>query len=61
MQSVKTFLIILISVTLLGACGHKGPLYLPEEKSATEKKASADADADKEKKNQDKDSSIPGQ
>jgi len=56
MQTVKTILFFLICVTMLGACGLKGPLYLPEEKPATEQ-APADEDAaqdkDEEKKKND--------
>lgn len=35
MQTVKNTLVLLISATLLGACGLKGPLYLPEDDLAT--------------------------
>lgn len=56
MQTVKTILLFLICVTLLGACGLKGPLYLPEDNPATEQ-SPADKDAgqekDKEKKKDD--------
>ena len=56
MQTVKTILLFLICVTMLGACGLKGPLYLPEEKAATEA-TPADKDTaqdkDKEKKKND--------
>lgn len=48
MRTVKTILIFLICVTSLGACGLKGPLYLPEEKPATEQ-APADKDAAQDK------------
>lgn len=37
MQSVKTTLLILMCLTLLGACGLKGPLFLPGESPATAK------------------------
>ena len=50
MQTVKTILIILISSALLGACGNKGPLYLPEEKPAVEQEPAAETDADKKDK-----------
>jgi len=54
MQTVKTTLLILICITLLGACGLKGPLYLPEEQPASGPSAQ-DKDAEeakaKEKKN----------
>lgn len=56
MQTVKTILLFLICVTMLGACGLKGPLYLPEEKPAAEQ-TPADKDTaqdkDKEKKKDD--------
>jgi len=54
MQTVKTTILFLICAAFLGACGLKGPLYLPEEQPASDKTA-ADKDAakkkDKEKKN----------
>ena len=50
MQTVKTILIILICTALLGACGNKGPLYLPEEEPAIEQESAADTDADKKEK-----------
>ena len=36
MQTVKAILSILICVALLGACGLKGPLYLPDENPVSE-------------------------
>jgi predicted small lipoprotein YifL len=36
MQTVKLLLLILISVIVLGACGLKGPLYLPTENPVSE-------------------------
>jgi len=36
MQTVKNTLFILIFVALLGACGLKGPLYLPNENPVSE-------------------------
>lgn len=50
MQTVKTILIILIFTALLGACGNKGPLYLPEEKPAVEQESAAETDTDKKDK-----------
>ena len=50
MQTVKTILIILIFTAFLGACGNKGPLYLPEEKPAIEQESAAETDAAKEEK-----------
>jgi predicted small lipoprotein YifL len=60
MQTVKTTLFTLICLILLVACGHKGPLYLPDEGPASQStveqeseandKATEDkADAEKEK------------
>jgi len=31
MQTIKATLLLLMSTTLLSACGLKGPLYLPDE------------------------------
>lgn len=64
MQTGKAILIILICAALLGACGHKGPLYLPDGKPATAQESAPDAsadkeDADKEKETPEKDNSIP--
>lgn len=59
MQTVKTYFIILISTALLGACGHKGPLYLPEEKPAVDQESAALTDTDKEKEKEKKDNSLP--
>ena len=36
MQTVRIVLSILICVILLGACGLKGPLYLPQDEPASE-------------------------
>ena len=36
MQTVKVVLVILITVVVLGACGLKGPLYLPTENPVSE-------------------------
>jgi predicted small lipoprotein YifL len=49
MRTVKITLLLLLCSALLGACGLKGPLYLPEDKPAAEQAAPADANADKEK------------
>ena len=46
MQTIKAILIILIFTALLGACGNKGPLYLPEEKPVVEQESTAEADTD---------------
>lgn len=49
MQTMKTALLFLLCITLLGACGLKGPLYLPEEKPAAEQATVPDNDAETEK------------
>ncbi len=58
MQTVRTTLIILICITLLGACGHKGPLYLPDEspasKSAVEQESAAGEKATEDKEDAEK-------
>ena len=50
MQTVKTIFLILISTALLGACGNKGPLYLPEEEPVVEQALPAETNADKKDK-----------
>jgi len=50
MQTVKTIFLILISIALLGACGNKGPLYLPEKEAAVEQTSPSETDADKKDK-----------
>jgi len=49
MQTAKTTLLILLCISLLGACGLKGPLYLPEETPADGQTAVPDKDTEKEK------------
>jgi len=50
MQTVKTTLIFLICAAMLGACGLKGPLYLPEDEPASgQTKAAQDAGQEKDK------------
>ena len=44
MQTVKAVLLILITVVALGACGLKGPLYLPQEQPVSESTAGQEAD-----------------
>ena len=54
MQTVKTTLVILISIVLLGACGNKGPLYLPEENASAEQSSATGADEKEENKDKKK-------
>jgi predicted small lipoprotein YifL len=44
MQSTKVVLIMLFSVTLLTACGLKGPLYLPADEPQPSESAVSDDD-----------------
>lgn len=46
MQTVKTTLLILIYAALLGACGLRGPLYLPDENPAAKPDTEQDSAAD---------------
>ncbi len=46
MQTVRDALLILICLVLLGACGHKGPLYLPKENPDPKPASSQETDAD---------------
>ena len=44
MQTVKITFLILILLVLLGACGLKGPLYLPNESPVSEAAIEQEAD-----------------
>jgi predicted small lipoprotein YifL len=54
MQNVKTSLFVLICALLLGSCGHKGPLYLPDEttqaQAAAQEQKEPGSEEEKEKK-----------
>ncbi|MGA9573082.1 MAG: lipoprotein [Lysobacterales bacterium] len=49
MRTVKTSLLVFLCTALLGACGLKGPLYLPEDNPAAEKATAADKDGNEKK------------
>lgn len=57
MQTAKATLVILICVVLLGACGLRGPLYLPDEnpdpKPATGQDSTSGDEEDNEEKKSD--------
>ena len=57
MQTTKTILLILIYTSVLGACGNKGPLYLPDGQTAVEQAAGVDNETEKE--NEEKEDSAP--
>ena len=50
MQTVKFVLTILFCITLLVACGNKGPLYLPEEEAAVEQISPTEKEPDEDNK-----------
>ena len=50
MQTVKATLIILICIVLLGACGNKGPLYLPEPAEQSTATGADEKEENKDKK-----------
>ena len=60
MQTVKTTLLILISVSLLGACGLRGPLYLPDEDPAAKPSTQEDAGTDAKDGKDEENGSGPG-
>ena len=49
MQTVRIVLLILIYIFLLGACGLKGPLYLPQDEPASKTAATAETGSPAEK------------
>ena len=57
MQTTKAIILILICTVVLGACGNKGPLYLPDGKSTAKLASPVDDETDKEEK--EKDDSAP--
>ena len=57
MQTAKITLLIFICASVLGACGLKGPLYLPEEKPAVEQASAVDNETEKE--NEEEEDSAP--
>jgi len=48
MRTAKTILLILICAFVLGACGNKGPLYLPDGKAPVEQTSTVDDETEKE-------------
>jgi predicted small lipoprotein YifL len=60
MQTKKLTLVILTSTALLGACGLKGPLYLPNENPASGPDALAEpAPQDKQEETEDNGGNHP--
>jgi len=50
MRTVKITLLVLICTALLGACGLKGPLYLPEDDPVPGPDSSAEPEDDEDEK-----------
>lgn len=57
MNKVETLLIVALAVILLGACGQKGPLYLPEEQPVA---SAQDSDDESEDDNSEDDNKEEG-
>lgn len=60
MQTVKITLVILVCAVLLGACGLKGPLYLPEEDPVSVPVPGPESSADIDPEDKDKDTEDNG-
>ncbi len=56
MQTAKAILLMLICVGLLGACGLKGPLYLPQDDPTVQAGTEAQADDNEDEEESEKDS-----
>jgi len=52
MHTLKTILLILLCAAVVGACGLKGPLYLPDGESAVQQQRPQDPDVKKEEENE---------
>jgi predicted small lipoprotein YifL len=46
MQTVRNALLVLVCLVVLGACGNKGPLYLPDENPVPNPAAAREADTE---------------
>lgn len=52
MHTLKTIFLILICTAVVGACGLKGPLYLPDGETAVQQQRPQDPDVKKEEENE---------
>jgi predicted small lipoprotein YifL len=55
MQTIKAIFIVLICISLLNACGLKGPLYLPEDETSEQATAETPSDDKEEEIKKDSD------
>jgi len=55
MQTMKSSLLILICMALLGACGLRGPLYLPSEEPGSKPSAEQDSTPATDEEEEEKD------
>ena len=60
MQTVRITLVILVCTALLGACGLKGPLYLPEEDPVSVPVPGPESSADIDSEDKEKDTEEGG-
>jgi predicted small lipoprotein YifL len=44
MQTIKAIFVVLICISLLNACGLRGPLYLPEDEASEQATAESQTD-----------------
>ena len=58
MQTVKYSLLTLICLALLGACGLKGPLYLPNGNPAPEAVTDQESTSDSDEAEEDEDEGV---
>ena len=60
MQTVRITLVILVCTLLIGACGLKGPLYLPEDEPVSVPVPGPESSADIDPEDKEKDSEDNG-
>ena len=53
MQTAKAIFIVLICISLLTACGLRGPLYLPEDETTEQARPETQTDDDEEESKKD--------
>jgi predicted small lipoprotein YifL len=53
MQTIKAIFIVLICISLLNACGLKGPLYLPEDETSEQAATETQSDDKEEERKKD--------
>jgi predicted small lipoprotein YifL len=53
MQTIKAIFIVLTCISLLSACGLRGPLYLPEDETSEQATAETQSDDKQEERKKD--------